>query len=67
MTEEGMLKFKAFCNEQPNCSACPIHLDYRIIDPHHPGELLTVCEKSLTELTSEEEEIILTIIERKER
>lgn len=66
MTEEVMLKFKAFCNEQSNCSTCPIHLDYRIIDPNHPGELLDICEKEFTEVTSEEEQIVLTIIEREE-
>ena len=45
MTEDVMLKFKAFCNEQSNCSECPIHLCYRIIDPNHPGKLLDICEK----------------------
>lgn len=66
MTEDVMLKFKAFCNEQSNCSACPMHLDYRIIDLKHPGKLLDICEKEYTEVTSEEEQIILTIIEREE-
>ena len=51
MTEDVMLKFKAFCNEQSNCSECPIHLRYRIIDPNHPGKLLDICEKEFTEVT----------------
>lgn len=66
MTEDVMLKFKAFCNEQSNCRACPIHLCYRIIDPNHPGKLLDICEKEFTEVTSEEEQIVLSIIEREE-
>lgn len=66
MTEEVTLKFKAFCNEQPNCSTCPIHLDYRIIDTNHPGKLLDICGKEFTEITSEEEQIVMTIIEREE-
>ena len=66
MTEETRLKFKAFCDEQSNCSTCPIHLVYRIIDPNHPGKLLDICEKEFTEVTSEEEQIILTTIEREE-
>lgn len=66
MTEETMLKFRAFCNAQSDCGTCPIHLDYRIIDPNHPGKLLDICEKEFTEITSEEEQIVLTIIEREE-
>lgn len=66
MTEEGCLKFNTFCNEQSNCGVCPMHLDYRIIDPNHPGELLGICEKQITEINSEEEHIVLSIIEREE-
>lgn len=66
MTEETMLKIKAFCNAQSDCSTCPIHLDYKIIDPHYPGELFGICEKGPIEMTPEKEQIILTIIEREE-
>lgn len=66
MTEETILKIETFCNAQYNCCTCPIHLDYRIIDPHYPGELLDICEKGMIEMTPEEEQIILTIIEREE-
>ena len=66
MTEEMMLKIKTFCNAQSDCGKCPIHLDFRIIDPRYPGELLGICEKTLIEMTPEEEQIVLTIIEREE-
>lgn len=66
MTEKMMLKIEAFCNAQSDCGTCPIHLDFRIIDPHYPGELLSICEKTLIEMTPEEEQIVLMIIEREE-
>lgn len=66
MTDETMLKIDAFCDTQQDCDTCPINSGYKFIDPSYPGELFSICDKMLIEMTPEEEQIVLTIIEREE-